>query len=398
MATEKRLYRDLDREIVRYANIVAHAREADRLSDKKLTGTWIFWDSKVAGLRVAFGRHRITFSYFKQHRLHGNRSTTAVTLGHYPEMSVADARKAALVEAGRIAAGRIRPGRRSAIKVKAAIDDYIDHLKTRKAGSSWPKNVASIAKVHILPDFENWPLQELSAAPATVAKWHQKIGKRSPVAANHAAKVLRAAYRRAARLDRTLPPHDPCSAVEMFPEERSQEALAFRDFPKWRAAWELIESPTRKAFQMIGLLSGTRPGELARLKWTGVLPRERVFVIGFAKAKNDIRVPLSRAIAAELKRARDAGEGSEWVFPARAGGHIVKFDDGLPAHGMMYRRTWRTVAADLGVDELVAMFCQGHKPPGMSAGYIAKQILEKGTAMRKAQRDVSRRMLALMRA
>jgi hypothetical protein len=27
-----------------------------------------------------------------------------------------------------------------------------------------------------------------------------------------------------------------------------------------------------------------------------------------------------------------------------------------PAHGMMYRRTWRTLAADCGVDELVAIF------------------------------------------
>lgn len=235
--------------------------------------------------------------------------------------------------------------------------------------------------------------------PAIVVKWHQKIGKRSPVAGNHAAKVLRAVYRHAAELNRTLPPHDPCSAVKMFPEERSEAALAFADFPKWRAAWGKIESETRKTFQMIGLLSGTRPGELARLKWVDVLPHERVFFIRAAKARNekhDIRVPMSRAIARELKRARDAGVEREWVFPARAGRHIVKFDDDLPAHGMMYRRTWRTVAADLSVDELVTMFCQGHKPPGISAGYVAKLILEKGTAMRKAQRDVSRRMLALM--
>lgn len=114
----------------------------------------IRYDRRVAGLRVHFGKRKVSFSFFRQHRIHGKRSTTAITLGEWPMMTVADARKAALVEAGRIAAGRVRPGKRSAIKVKAAIDDYIEHLKTRKAGSQWARNVASIAKVHILPEFE----------------------------------------------------------------------------------------------------------------------------------------------------------------------------------------------------------------------------------------------------
>jgi len=41
-------------------------------------------------------------------------------------------------------------------------------------------------------------------------------------------------------------------------------------------AWEKIESPTRKAFRVIGLLSGIRRGELSRLKWPDVLPRNDV--------------------------------------------------------------------------------------------------------------------------
>jgi integrase len=407
MATEKRLYRDLSKEVVRYAAVLAVAREADVIAAKDsksgLSGTWTFWDTHVAGLRVTFGRHRITFSYFKQRRVHGKRSTTAITLGHYPVLSVADARKLALQEAGKIAANKISPGQRTAIKVAAAIEKYIDHLRTRKAGSRWADNAASLARVHILPEFSGWPLSELSAAPAVVSDWHKKIGKRSPVAANHAARLLRAVYRRAARLDRSLPPHLPTSAVEFFPEQRSQDALAPADFPKWKAQWDLIESPIRKSYQMIGLLSGMRPGELARLKWSDVLPRQRCFVIRGAKANNDVRVPMSAAIAREFKRARDGAKAekieSEWVFPARAGGHIVKFDvDGLPAWGMMYRRTWRTIAADVGVDELLAHFCLGHIPAGISRGYVVKMTLASGQGMRAAQRAVSRRMLALMRA
>lgn len=359
----------------------------------------IIWDTVVHGLQVRFGKHRVTWSFLKEHSTHGKRGVTFKRLGFSPVMNVADARKAALIEAGRVAAGRITPGKRTALKLDTALDAYLEHLRARPKGATWAKNVESIARVHIRPDFGPWPLNELAAVPARVRDWHKRITKQSgPVVANKAAKVLRATYRNAARLDRSLPPGLPTSAIEYNAEERSQAALAPASFPKWRKAWDKIESPTRKAYQMIGLLSGMRPGELARLKWADVLPHERVFVIRDAKGKNDIRVPMSRAIAAELKRARGAGQGSEWVFPARAGGHIVKFDaDGLPAWGMMYRRTWRTIAADLGIDELIAHFCLGHVPAGISRGYVAKLILSGGNAMRRAQRDVSRRMLALMR-
>ncbi len=365
-----------------------------------LTGELI-WDDRVRGLHARFGRHRTSWVFQKEHRRHGKRGLTYKTLGTFPAMTVTNARKAALMEAGRVAAGRITPGKRTAIKVAAALDAYVEYLRTRKAGSRWPDNVLSLARVHILPEFAGWPLHELSAARAVVADWHKKIVRKSgPAAADHAAKIMRAMYRHAMRRDPTLPPGLPTAAVEFVGAERSQRALAFTDFPKWFAAWGKIEFKTRRAFQMLNLLCGARPGELARIKWVDVLPAERVFVIRDAKsrkAKHDIRVVMSSAIARALKLARDAAGESEWVFPARAGGHIAKFDgDGLPAHGMMYRRTWRTVAADVGTDELLSRFLLGHIPPGISPGYVAKMILASGQGMRSAQRAVSRRIVALL--
>ena len=133
-------------------------------------------------------------------------------------------------------------------------------------------------------------------------------------------------------------------------------------------------------------------------------------LIRAAKADNDVRVPLSVAIVKELKRARDAARSagqspkgkskqSDYTFSRRErGGHIVKFDvDGLPAHGMALRRTWRTVAADSGVDELFSHFMLGHIPAGISRGYVAKMILSSGQGMRSAQRVMSARIVTLLR-
>jgi integrase len=351
----------------------------------------IAWDEVVRGLFVRFGAHRISWGYHRQTRTHGKRRTIAKVLGTYPLMTVDAARKAALIESGKIAAGKAAPGKREALKVSDAFARYVEYLETRKAGSAWPDKVRSIGRVHLLPEFGGMPLQELAALPAVVADWHKAISKSAPVTANRAAKVLNALYRRAARLDRTLPPVNLTSGVTYNTETRSQSALALRDFPKWMVAWRKIESPTRQAFHMLNLLCGCRPGELVRLRWSDVLPRERVFVIRSPKVGDDIRVPMSRPIAAALKLAHGKPRPADgWVFPGRGGAHLTRMRaDGLPAWGMQLRRTFRTLAADLETDEILVHVMMGHKMAGVSAGYIQKAMLSSGAGMRKAQRRIS---------
>jgi len=368
----------------------------------------VIWDRDVRGLVVRIGKHRTTWVFQREHAIRGKRGVTFVRLGYFPEMRVVGARKAAMIEAGRVASGRVIPGRKSATKLTEALDDYARRARVRGKSGSWARNIESLKRTH-LKDFLNWTLPELSAAPKVVNDWHVRVTEdHGPYIANQAARVLRAVYNRARQLDRSLPPHNPCSAVEYNKEHRSQVALSFGDFPNWKSAWDKIKTPSRKALQMTGLLCGIRPGELSRLRWSDLFPKHpesgkpmrRTFLIRDAKAKNNIYVPLSRAIARELKRARDASDGSDWVFPGRTkGSHITSFDDdGLPAHGMMYRRTWRTVAADCSVEELIADFCLGHVPKGISRGYVQKLTLASGQAMRRAQRDISRRMLDLFEA
>jgi hypothetical protein len=54
------------------------------------------------------------------------------------------------------------------------------------------------------------------------------------------------------------------------------------------------------------------------------------------------------------------------------------------------------VAADLGIDELLAHFLLGHAPEGISQKYIARMILTSGPALRAAQCKVSARIVALL--
>jgi integrase len=358
-------------------------------------------DSVVPGLRIRVGVHRSTWLFFQRRRIKGERSTTFRALGTWPLMDVEKARKEALIVAGKVAGGNIEPSKRDAIKFETAFAAYLEHLKAQAAKRGkpprWHNNVKKLGETIILPKFGKWSLIELANSPDAVADWHVDVTKTNgPVSANHCARVVRAAYKRAGRRDISLPARLPTSAVEFNDETPSQKALDFKKFPAWLKAWRKIDSATRQAYHLTELLTGTRPGELARLRWADVKHNERNLVIGKAKAGHDITIPITEEIAAALQMARDDAAQLGLAVPDSlvfAGCSQISAREALPARGNMLRHTYRTVAADLGVDDLLIHFLMGHTPRGISRKYVAVLILANGPAMRAAQERISARTL-----
>jgi hypothetical protein len=46
---------------------------------------------------------------------------------------------------------------------------------------------------------------------------------------------------------------------------------------------------------------------------------------------------------------------------------------------------------------MLAHFHMGHAPAGISQRYVARMILSSGSAMREAQRKISRRIMSLLK-
>ena len=80
--------------------------------------------------------------------------------------------------------------------------------------------------------------------PDAVADWHRDAVKLAgPTSANHAARVIRALYKRRAKRDLRLSKVNiPTAAVEMHTERGEQKGMAAKDFPAWFKAWQAIES------------------------------------------------------------------------------------------------------------------------------------------------------------
>src|SRR5258708_20176578 len=83
-----------------------------------------------------------------------------------------------------------------------------------------------------------------------------------------------------------------------------------------------------------------------------------------------------------------------WVFPGLS--YIDHRDAGLPVKGQALRHTYRTICADLEIDELITHYLMGHAPQGISQKYIATLILQNGPAIPAAQERISKPIVSLL--
>jgi integrase len=216
-------------------------------------------------------------------------------------------------------------------------------------------------------------------------------------------RVIRAIYLREARKDNSLPGDPtklPSAAVTMRREKwqrqttKDKPGLAFADFPAWLAAWRKLE-PLRRAYHLTALLTGARPGELARTPLDNVDAKAYTLTIGNSKAGNDIPIPLSPMIERALEmaaKARPKRNKDNLIF---AGCEQAGHRDKLPARGHALRRTYKTVAFDCGVPDDLSAFLLGHIPEGMSAKYALRRMLLDGPMLRERQAEISARMVHL---
>ena len=381
---------------------------------------WGDWkDDQLKGLFCHIGRRKCVWRYMWQRQINGKRTAAFKTVGYWPQMTNREAREAALVFAGSVAAGTAAPGKRVALKFGPAFESYLDHLKTQAEAKGkaprWHYNARKLYEKH-LEEWSEWSLFDMSQNPRTVAAWHVKLAKRAPTSADHCARLMRACYRREARLDRSLNAAAlPTSGVEFGKVKVSERVLDFPDFKAWRTAWDAIESDIHKGYHLAGLLSGCRPGELAALRASDVDREAKVLTLRNAKAGRDITLPITDQIIYALDLAANGpryfmvqrglkgmrkGE-SRWVELPRPdlafpGCRQIGHRSGLPVSGNALRHTYRSVAVSLGIPEMLAHFLLGHALQGVSARYVNELMILRSAELREAQMRISRRVFELL--
>jgi integrase len=378
-------------------------------------------NNSVPGLRIRIGPRSARWFFYRDILDHGERKITSHTLGRFPEMDTKAAREKAKEYAGNLVGGRVPVSRSGARKFGDEFNAYIAFLKEQAkdddkvvtawndgkfAGHSrWSRNVLHIGNLILLPKWKEWTLNDMSDRRGDeVAQWYTRVLKdHGPTQANHAMRIMRAVYRRAAKADNSLsgdPTKLPTAAVKLRRENwqrngKDKPGLAFEDFPRWLDAWRQLESPIHRWYHLVGLLTGARPGELCRTPRANLDLKSYTLTIGNSKSGADITIPLSPQIERALEKARAARPDGDLLFPTCE--HAPHRDLSLPARGHAFRRIWKTVATDCGITNDQSALLLGHSLPGVSAGYMLRLVLTQGPLLRELQAKVSARICELLR-
>ena len=165
-------------------------------------------------------------------------------------------------------------------------------------------------------------------------------------------------------------------------------------FPAWLAAWQKLR-PVRRSYHLTCLLTGARPGELARTKWGDLDADTLTIGGGNLKAGNTVPSPLTPEIRAAIAIVGERGDADALIWE----GCSQASRDDLPATGNDLRRTYKTIATGTcRIPDDVSAYLMGHVPEGMSQKYLLRWALSSADAVKEAQARISATMMQLLHA
>ena len=278
---------------------------------------YTLWDGTLAhfGLRVQPNGAR---SFVVQVRVHGRMRK--FTLGRFPDMGVAGARKKAAELLGRIWAGEaISPTR----KVKVPLfRNFAARYRERRKHRFKPSTIEThniYMRNRLLPAFGRLRLDTIDHA--RVSAWFDAASADKPGAANRAFEILRAMLKTAREWGELGPQvPDACANIAMNPKRFVPHHLDKQKLARLGEALDArrAQRPRSVAALRLLMLTGARVSEILNLRWDeiGELSEDRASA-RLADSKTGPRTIWLGPQAARLAASLPKRENDPRVFPKR---------------------------------------------------------------------------------
>ena len=367
-----------------------------KLSDTQLKA-WIRAGNAIAGKSDGGG---LTFTLSKagaaawvlRYRYGGKQKE--YTLGKYPEITLAEARVAALELRGRIQKGENIAVSKQAEKAVDALDMNIfeslaNEWIERGMAESMQKKAKATFKRYVYPSIGKLPPKDIH--PQHIDRVLRGIvAAGAPTVANDVLRYFKRlfAYARKRRIVTDNPASDFDYSDAGGKESSRDRALLLKEIKIFLKAMSVAPTLGREnelAFKLL-LLLGVRKSELLAATWSEFdldnamwhLPEHRT------KTSKSVDIPLPPLAIKWFQELKIRAARSEWVFPARRIstrklGHISPDTLNLAQtrinHGLKHftvhdlRRTLRTQLAALGVSPHIAERVLNHKLRGIEGVY-----------------------------
>ncbi|KVP98748.1 hypothetical protein WJ97_09910 [Burkholderia ubonensis] len=317
-------------------------------------------DAKQPGLhlRVSAGGAR-TFSVFRRVR---NGPPERITIGRWPDITVAEARRQAAGLVAKLASAESPAAARRAVRGEMTFGQLYDaYLKDRiTAGKRRPDLIRGLWELYLgpLPDAPrkahsrerkkpaegvDWSAKRVSEISVSMlAQLHRRIcaaGKGRT--GNKVIALVRAIY--GFGLDHRIVTENPAIGVTFAPERERDRFVKGNELPRFLAALEAEEQPWRDLFTVL-LYVGYRRRAVEAMRWQDLDLAAGSWTVPGERAKNGdpIVLPVVGAALTTLQARSAEKESQEWVFP---GG-------GRRGHVTCPRNAWARVLARAGIDDL----------------------------------------------
>jgi integrase len=348
------------------------------------------WDPSLPGfgIRVSYGGRRV---WVVRYRINGRQRR--FTIGKYPDLSLAKARKKGRTALSGVTTSGIDPAAqkfagRTGERFAVLAAEYLEEHAKAPAADGKPRKKSwredqRIIDAELLPAWKHRKVRELARRDIRCLV-DQIAARPAPVMANRVLALVRKMLNFA--LEHDWIEANPAAKIPRLGAERARErVLSVEEIRKVWAAFE-TKSPLFQAFCKLRFLTAQRGGELRKMRWAdlefagreGDSTRTGWWTIPAGDSKNRLshRVPLANAAVQILDALRPLSGESTWVFPSPVHNQPilevkkviqdVQKDTGIEFRGHDLRRTAASQIASAGVSRLAIAKVLNHAEQGVT--------------------------------
>lgn len=354
-------------------------------------------DGQGLNLRIKpTGAKTWTFNYYHP----TTKKRTNLTVGNYPEISIAQARQQREEWRSILAQGidpqthRARIARELELAEANTFLAVAEKWRAKKQGEITKKTLDKYwgsLRLHIFPFIGSYPIGEIVPTVALIPL--QRVEQRNNIdMANRLASYINEILNFA--VNGGLIPFNPCLRMNKTLKQHKKEnnpRIKSEELPEFMQA--LVEAkiePQTRALIQFQMLTMTRPGEASGAQWSEIDLRKRLWTIPAErmKAREAHIIPLSEQVIRLLEKLYPITGRFAYVFPKRGNNHApmnsssanmaikrMGYAGKQTAHGL--RGLARTYLAEQNTNHEHAEACLAHKTGGnVSLAYNHATYLE----------------------